>query len=137
MVSCILVCSMLGRILVTVGVISMAILLYMVNATTPSEAGALGVLTVFLVLYIVSAVLLTFFIYWTNRIIVRVFFADSSVRYLDRLSLKRSYYYGSILALGPVMLISLQSVGRGGIGAFALVGILLAIGLVYVSRQTS
>lgn len=121
----------------TVGVISMAILLYMVNATTPSEAGALGVLTVFLVLYIVSAVLLTFFIYWTNRIIVRVFFADSSVRYLDRLSLKRSYYYGSILALGPVMLISLQSVGRGGIGAFALVGILLAIGLVYVSRQTS
>lgn len=115
----------------------MAILLYMVNATTPSETGAMGVLTVFLVLYIVSAVLLTFFIYWTNRIIVRVFFADSSARYLDRFSLKRSYYYGSILALGPVMLISLQSVGKGGIGAFVLVGLLLVIGLVYVSRQTS
>lgn len=128
---------MLGRILVVVGLMSAGALLYIINSTSPSQAGAMGVLAVFLLLYIVSAVVLTFFIYWTSRIVIRAFFADVAQRYADRFSLKRSYYYGSVMALGPVMSISLQSVGRGGLQSLLLVGLLLLLGVFYISRQTA
>ncbi|MDO4684775.1 MAG: hypothetical protein Q4B06_03655 [Candidatus Saccharibacteria bacterium] len=128
---------MLSRILVVVGVVSAVALLYIINNTTPSHAGAMGVLAVFLLLYVVSAVLLTFFVYWTNRLVMRVFFMGVATQKADRLSLRRSYYYGSVLALGPVMLISLQSVGNGGVTSLLLVVVLLALGVLYVARQTA
>ena len=128
---------MFSRILAVIGVGAAIGLVYMLQTTTPSEAGAVGVLTVFLLLYITLVSALAFFMFYAYKVIVKLFFGDIERRASSNFGLKRSYYYSSILALGPVMLISLYSVGRGGPLELFLVVALLALGCVYVSRQTT
>lgn len=129
--------SMLAKILISIGLIALAVLAYMLNTTTPSSSGVVGVLVVFLSFYIACAVLMTFFIYWLNRLVVYLFFADVAQYKSNRLSLKKAYYFGSVLAIGPVVLISMQSIGSGGIGSFAMVCVLLGLISIYISRQTT
>ena len=119
------------------GLIAAGCLGYILTSTAPTDAGATGVLAVFLLSYIVSVVVLTFFIFVAHRIITRLFYSDRTGRVADDVTLRRSYYFASILALGPLILVSLRSVGRVGVVELMLVLFLLAIGLLYVSRQTS
>lgn len=128
---------MFSRILAIIGVGSLIGLLYILQTTTPVEAGAVGVLGVFLLSYIVLVVALTFFIFLVHKLILRVFFGDMERRASGAISFKKSYYYASILALGPVIVVSLQSVGKSGFGGLLLVLFLLGLGCLYVSRQTA
>ncbi|NLA43240.1 hypothetical protein GX865_03785 [Candidatus Saccharibacteria bacterium] len=128
---------MLGKFIGIVGVVSLVILLYILQTTTPTEAGAVGVLAVFLLSYIAITVALTFFIFWLYRLVVKVFYSDKLTTLEDAFSLRKSYYYSSILALGPVMMVSLRSVGKDGIVEYMMIVFLLFLGCVYVSRQTS
>lgn len=128
---------MFSRILATIGIGSFIGLLYILQTTTPVKAGAIGVLGVFLLSYIVLVVALTFFIFLVHKLIVRVFFGDTERRISANFSFKKSYYYASILALGPVIVVSLQSVGKSGFGELLLVLFLLTLGCLYVSRQTT
>ena len=50
-------------------------------------------------------------------------------------SLKQSYYYASIIALAPVMLIGMQSVSGINVYDVLLVIFFVAIGVVYISRR--
>ena len=118
---------MLSRILFFIWLLSLFILIYILGFTTPTQIGAVGVLVVFLLFYVVSA----------NRIVLQLFFADVVNIKSKSMSLKKAYYFGSVFALGPVMMISLQSVGGVGLWSFVLVCFLLILGSLYVSRQTT
>ncbi len=128
---------MLGKVLTIIGIISVTLLAYVLLTTTPSQVGVVGVLVVFLSFYIALAVLMTFFIYWFNKLVTQLFFADVANYKNKTLSLKKSYYYGLVLALGPVVLISLQSVGGGSVRSFIMVCVLLILGSIYIAKQTS
>lgn len=128
---------MFSRILAAIGVGAAVGLVYVLQTSTPTEAGAVGVLTVFLLLYVTLVSSLAFFMYFAYKVILKLFFGDLERRTTSGFGLKKSYYYASILALGPVMLISLHSVGKGGVMELFLVVALLALGCVYVSRQTA
>lgn len=128
---------MLTKILVVIGVAAAIGLGYVLNSTSPVEAGATGVLAVFLLSYIVSVVVLTFFIFLTYKLMLHLFYSDRTGHAGQQLSLRKAYYYASILALGPVILVSLRSVGQAGIVQLLLVLALLVLGCLYVSRQTS
>lgn len=129
---------MLHKILVIAGILASAGLLYVLNFTTPSGAGATGVLSVFLLSYVVLVSITSGFIFWTYKLIKRVFYSDTNAIYdPSEFSFKQSYYYASIIALGPVLLVSLKSVGKAGISEALLVVFLLVLGCIYVSRQTS
>lgn len=127
---------MFTKILIIVGVLSAVCLGYILVSTTPMAAGATGILAVFLLSYIMSVIVLTFFIFVTHRIITKLFYSDRTGSVADDVTLRRSYYFASIVALGPLILVSLRSVGKIGVMEVALVLFLLAIGLLYVSRQT-
>lgn len=127
---------MFAKILLIVGFIAMITLGYVVTLLSPSTAGAIGVLAVFLLSYTVLVVVLTFLFYFIHKVIVRLLYSDRVQHQSDSLSLRRAYYYSSILALGPVVLVSFRSVGNVGIGEVGLIGALLVIGCLYVSRQT-
>lgn len=127
---------MLQRFIGSVGILATIGLVYLLYTTTPTEAGAIGVLAVFLLSYIMLVVVLTFFIFWLHKIIIRVFYSDKLTRMND-VSFRKSYYYSSIIALGPVMMVSLRSVGKDGILECGLIAVLLFLGCVYVSRQAS
>ncbi len=128
---------MVQKIIGIVGIVAAGLLVYILNATTPTEAGALGVLAVFLLSYILLAAALTFFIFWLYRVVIRVFWSDKPDTGRQHFTLKKSYYYSSVLALGPVMMVSLRSVGQDGWVQYGLMLFLLFLGCVYVSRQAS
>lgn len=128
---------MLSRVLMITSTLAAVVLFLVINTTTPKTAGAMGVLGVFILGYIVLLGLITFCIYGAshafsglvNRLAVR--------RPVESLSMKQAYYYATVLALAPVIIISLQSVG--GVGGYELVLVLLLmiIGCLYVAKRTS
>lgn len=128
---------MLSRILFFIWLLSLFILIYILGFTTPTQIGAVGVLVFFLLFYVVSTITATYFVYIANRIVLQLFFADVVNIKSKSMSLKKAYYFGSVFALGPVMMISLQSVGGVGLWSFVLVCFLLILGSLYVSRQTT
>jgi hypothetical protein len=129
---------MLHKILAVIGILACAGLIYILNTTTPSTTGAFGVLVVFFLSYIVLVALLAFGIFWTYKLIKKVFYGEVDAVYNpEEFSFKQSYYYGSVLALGPVLLVSLKSVGKAGLIEVLLVVFLMTLGCLYVSRQTS
>lgn len=128
---------MFSRLLAVLGIVSFIGLIYVVNTTTPSNGGAMTVLSVFVLSYVALVSALTFFIFWTNFLIRKVFYSEQAERYKKSISFRHSYYYASVFAMAPVILISLKSVGKSGLIEWVLVAFFLILGCVYVSRQTN
>lgn len=126
---------MFHRILAIVGIAALTGVVFIITTTTPSSGGAITVLALFILLYIALIALLTFVIYWLNRIIYKVFYSDKKTP-TGILSFKQAYYYGTVFALAPVILVSMKSVGKSGPIEWLLVGLFLLVGYIYVSRQT-
>lgn len=128
---------MLGKILVIIGIISGVILTVILNTTTPATAGAFGILAVFVFAYLLIVSAMTFCLYGISRIIgylAKTFFASQPI---DSLSLHRAYYYSTIIALAPVIIISMQSVGGVGVYELGLILLLVLLGCIYVTKRTS
>lgn len=128
---------MLGRFLAFSLVASGIGLFGMLVATTPGEAGAIGVLGVFVLAYLFLLSLLTFFMFGVSKVIVRFSRTVTVKKPLQPMTLKLAYYYASVVALAPVILVSMQSVGSLGSYEFGLVLLLVIIGCVYVSKRAS
>lgn len=128
---------MLGKILSIGSVIAVITLVFLLNQTTPNRAGPLGVLAIFVLTYIVALSALTFTIHGIGRLVARLSASVTVKRPLHAVSLKQSYYYGSMVALAPVMLIGMQSVSGINIYDVLLVGFFVVIGLIYISRRIS
>lgn len=128
---------MLAKFLVGMLVASVLLLVVLLNMTTPSSAGATGILGVFVLTYLVVFSGLTFFMYGISRIIVKFSRGVTIRRPLRPLTLKQAYYYSSVVALAPVILISMQSVGSLGIYEVGLVIFLVIIGCIYVAKRTA
>ena len=126
---------MLGKFLIVVAILAAMALMAIVNMTTPSNAGALGVLAVFISAYLLFLSFFTFFLWGGYRIIIYITNAVGIKRPLAGMSLRRSYFYSTILALIPIILISLQSVGGLGVYEIGLTTLLVVIGCVYVTKR--
>ena len=127
--------NMLGKILLIGSVVAAIALVFLLNQTTPNQAGPLGVLVIFLLMYVLALVGVTFAIHGGSRLIAK-FSASLTVKRPFRVvSLKRSYYYASIIALAPVMLIGMQSVSGINVYDVLLVIFFVLIGVVYISRR--
>ncbi len=127
---------MFGKILFIVGIVAASLLLIVLTITTPATAGAFGILAVFLLGYIVTTVILTF-VLWSIAKLTRKFMSEMKLRTLSwTLTMRKAYYYASVVALAPVILVSLQSIGGAGIYEVLLVGFFVALGCVYVAKRT-
>ncbi len=126
---------MLSRILIIILAIAGVGLAAIMGTTSPSSAGAAGILAVFVLGYVIILCLTTFLLHAISRIIARVMRGFVTHKTADQLSLKKAYYYATVLALAPIMIISLQSVGGIGTYELFLVGLLEGIGCIYVSKR--
>ena len=127
---------MLGKLLVALAVLSGVALAFILNATTPANAGAFGILAVFIFAYLLTLSLLTFLLYGISRLIRFVIMMFVPRKPIEVLSLRRAYYYSTVLAIVPVLIISLQSVGGAGPYELGLIILFVCIGLVYVTKRT-
>lgn len=129
--------GMVGKLLVSMGIISGVVLVIVLNTTTPASAGAFGILAVFILAYLCTTSLMTFGLYGISRMLAFVSTTFTARRPVESLSIRKSYYYSTIVALAPVIIISMQSVGGVGIYELALILLLVFLGCVYVTKRTA
>lgn len=126
---------MLQKILAAITIVSIGILTALLITTTPATAGPFGLLLLFLTAYLTCLGLISFFLYGLSRVYVFVASGFNTRRPLQVLSFQRAYYFSTVLAAAPVLLIGLQSVGAIGLYEVGLVLIFVIIGCLYVSKR--
>lgn len=127
---------MLKRIIMITTIVSLCLLIFLLNTTTPATAGPFGILAIFIFAYLSSLGVVTYFLYGISRIIAHLSTVFIARRPFERITLRRSYYYSTIIAAAPILLVGLQSVGAGGVYGFLLVLFFVVIGCLYVSKRT-
>ena len=126
---------MLQRVIALITFASICLLGIMLVTTTPASAGPFGLLLIFISAYLTCLGLVSFFLYGASRLIVYTTSGFALRRPAQPMPFRRAYYYSTVLAAAPVMLIGLQSVGTIGIYEFALVIIFEVIGCVYITKR--
>ena len=91
-----------------------------------------NILAVFILIYVLALGVLTFLIYGAGRIIHRRHAKAAGVR---EFTLARAYYFASVLALAPVMLIGARSVGRTGVADIVLITLFEILACFYIAKR--
>lgn len=127
---------MLEKILLSGGVVSVILLIILLQVTSPGTAGPLGILIVFILMYLSLLSVLSFVLFGLSAVIRRFFSFLKMKRPINGLSFTRAYYFSSVIALGPVMLLAIQSIGELGFYDVVLVSFFVLISCVYVAKRT-
>jgi len=130
-----MITGMLPRIIATLSLASLCVLSIMLTCTSPATAGPFGLLVIFITAYLTFVGLISFFLFGINRLVIMVSSGMTIRRPLRAMSFKRAYYYSTVLAAAPVMLIGLQSVQTIGLYEIALVFLFETVACIYVSRR--
>lgn len=104
--------------------------------TNPTDSGPLSILAVFLFLYVALICLVTIGVYFGSRLLQVVFSHTALRRRFPQLTVRKSYQFALVIALVPVMLLALQSVGTISLYEIVLVAVFLGVGIFYISRQS-
>jgi len=126
---------MLKNIISIITAASIFLLIVLLNITAPVSASPLMILFIFILTYLSSLGITAYIIYGFSYIISHTSTIFATKKPIERISFKRSYYYSTIIAAVPVMLVGLQSVGAIGIYEFFLVLFFALVGCLYVSKR--
>ena len=126
---------MLPRIIATLSLASLCVLSAMLTFTTPASAGPFGLLVIFITAYLTFIGLISFFLYGITKLIAAVSAGMTVRKPFQAMSFRRAYYFSTVLAAAPVMLIALQSVKPLDIYLLTLVLIFEVVACLYVSRR--
>ena len=128
--------NLFTKLLIALMLLATVGLVIILNFTTPAQAGAVGILSAFILAYIVVVSVMSFFMYGIAKILFRAVSIVGVNPKLTPLTLRRAYYFSSVIGLAPVLLLSMQSVGTLSVYEFGLVFLLVMIGCVYVAKRT-
>jgi hypothetical protein len=127
----------MGKALIIIGIISGVILTVILNTTTPATAGAFGILLVFICTYLITLSIMTMLLTGISKGVVGLKKNLQPTSTVQPLRLQKAYYYATILSLAPVIVVSMQSVGGVGVYELGLIGLLIGLGCLYVSKRVS
>lgn len=122
----------------TAGTIMIVVLLLLgilIQQTSPAEAGPIGLLLFFGLLYVLFLFISTGVMYGMSRLLQKISERLGWRRSPEPVTPLRAYYYGSILALVPVMLLGVQSIGGVGVYDVILITVFGVIGCFYVAKR--
>lgn len=125
------------KIIGIVGIVAALLLILLIKITAPSTVGPLGVLAVFLCIYVISVSFLTLAMWQGGHVIKKLSKPFTVRRPFRPLGLRQAYYFSSVIGLAPVMLIGMQSVGKVGIYEFLLVVLFTLTGCMYVAKRST
>jgi hypothetical protein len=128
---------MLGRAIAISLTVSVVVLSVLLATTKPATIGPLGILVVFILMYVSALGVLTFLLFGISKIIGKIYSSVGIKRPVETLTLRRSYYFSSVIALAPVMFIGMQSVDEVSVYDVLLVGLFVLVSCVYISKRTS
>ena len=127
--------KMVAKIIVGSTGLAALLLIILMQSTAPSTAGPIGLLAVFFLIYIITIGLMTEVLWVGSRVFQSLAQKVTTKRPPARISLVRAYYFSTVLALGPVILLAMQSIGSLGVYEVVLVVIFVAVGFLYISRR--
>ena len=128
---------MLGKVIAISTLVSAFILAILLMTTTPATSGPLGILIVFILMYMSALGALTFLLYAGSKAGARLSSSFTVRRPLRPMGLSRAYYFSSVIALVPVMLIGMQSVGEVGVYEVILLLVFVVVACIYLAKRTS
>lgn len=128
---------MVGKVIVSSTLIAFVIFVIVLQTTNPSTVGPLGLLAVFFLLYVIFLGCMTELLWVGSKVVAWLSRRLRTRRPVHPMPLKRAYYYSTVLALGPVMMLAMQSIGSLGIYELVLIVLFLGVGTLYVSRRTA
>jgi len=111
------------------------VLTLVLTFTSPSTTGPFGLLLLFISAYLAFLGLISFFLFGINRLIVMVTANMTMQKPIRPMQFRRAYYFSTVLAAAPVMLIGLQSVSSVGIYEVLLVVVFEVVACVYINRR--
>lgn len=129
--------NMLGRVISVSIVLATVILALILQTSTPSNAGPVGILIVFLLMYVLVLGVATFVLYWGSRVWSRLVRLVVPRRPVRALTLVRSYYFSSVIGLAPVIFVGMQSVGEVGFYDVLLVVLFVSVACFYIAKRTA
>lgn len=130
-----IIAEMLPRVLATISLISLGLLIFLLTFTSPTTAGPLGLLAIFVSAYLTFVGLISFFLFGISWLISIMSASFTLRRPIRRMEFRRAYYFSSVLAAAPVMIISLQSVQAVNAYTIGLVIVFEIIACLYVSKR--
>lgn len=126
---------MLQRLIALITIASLCLLSILLSTTTPATAGPFGLLALFVSAYLACLGLISFFLYGISRVAVYTLSGFALRRPLKVMEFRRAYYFSTVIAAAPVMLVGLQSVGSIGLYEVVLVALFVGLGCLYVAKR--
>lgn len=127
---------MLKVILVTTSIASLCLLAVLLNITTPTSIGPFGILLIFVLFYLLSLSVITFFIFYSSKLIRRLSLLFIARKPIAAIEFKKSYYYATVTALVPALYIGMKSVGAVSFYSNLLIAFFAILGCLYVYKNT-
>lgn len=127
--------SMVAKFIVVSGSIAAAVLFVVLQLTTPATIHPVGLLGVFILIYIVIASVVTLILYQLGMIRRNLIARSPQQKVLPVWTLRSAYLYGSVVAFAPVIFLGMMSVGTIGVVDVLLVVVLESIALFYLWRR--
>jgi hypothetical protein len=128
---------MIKTLITVVTIFSICVLAVLLNVSTPLSAGPFGILIIFILTYVLLVGVVAYLLRAASLVISRISAIFIPRKPIEELSFRRSYYFSTVVASGPIMLIGLLSVGSVGIYEIILIIIFIVIGCLYVSKRIS
>lgn len=120
---------MFGKVLACITLGAFALLSALLQSTSPSTIHPLGILAVFILMYLLALGVLTFFMYGCAHLLQRYRKKKQIIR------LQHVYYYASVLALAPVLLVGMRSIGHTGLSDVLLVVVFEIVACFYIAKR--
>lgn len=128
---------MLVKIVAAITGVSAVLLGVLLLVTTPADGGPLGILGIFVFMYLTALGVLTFLFRAVSGVLMKLNHRGRDNEVVPPVSFRKAYYRASIIALVPVMIIAMQSVGEVGIYQILLVVFFVTTAWIYVSNRTT
>ncbi|HEU5187780.1 MAG TPA: hypothetical protein VFT87_04740 [Candidatus Saccharimonadales bacterium] len=112
-------------------VVWLTLILVTLHSTNPLKVGPAGTLLLFLLVYTFLVSLLFIVI----KAFIKVW--QLATRQKNNWPLRTSYFLASMLAVGPIFMIALNTLGQLGLVEVILVLLLVATGSFYILRRTT
>lgn len=126
---------MLKKIVAIMTIASLCLLLLLLNITVPTSVGPFGILAVFIFSYLASLGICTYLIFLVSRFVTYLSVTLTVKKPIRAFTFRDAYYYSTVVAIAPVMLIGLQSVNTIGVYEYGLVGLFVIIGCLYITKR--
>lgn len=123
---------MLSRLLPVTTLAAFVLLSALLQSTSPSTIHPIGILAVFVLFYMLALGVLTFFMFGVSRALTRLPYTHNQKA---QLSFKQAYYFATVIALAPVLIIGMRSIGRGGTQDILLVIVFELIACFYIAKR--